>query len=171
MSTTTAVSRAATMRGFSAMRCCGMRRAGVRSAGMGGCSMSCARSRASSMRGCRMGRSIRSPPGYVVRMFIASMPAACIGATGCCAAAAVIASAAIIHKPMAAPAVTIAPACPWTHAQEDPVIEVPRPVETNRRAGIGRVVVIAIRAYRLHADVNAYLRLCHWRQRHGSERQ
>ena len=35
-----------------------------------------------------------------------------------------------------APAVAIAPACPWTHAEEDPIMEVARPIVPNRGAAV-----------------------------------
>lgn len=35
-----------------------------------------------------------------------------------------------------APAVAIAPACPWSHAEEDPIMEVARPVIPNGGAAV-----------------------------------
>jgi hypothetical protein len=96
--------------------------------------------------------------------------AACIAATaGRFTATAAIAAAAAAAKPMPTPAVAIAPAGPWAHAQEDPVIEVSRPVKPIRRAGIRRIVVIAILANRLNPDADRNLRLCRRRQGHAGE--
>jgi hypothetical protein len=84
----------------------------------------------------------------------------------------VISPSTIVDKAMSAPAVAIAPSSPRPHTQEDPVIEVSRAVKTNRRACIGRVVVVSVRAYRLNADANDDLCICRWRQcAHGSERE
>ena len=77
---------------------------------------------------------------------------------------AVVASSAFAHKAMAAPAVAVAPSAPWAHAQEDAVVEVPRPVIAIGRAGIRRIAVVAVRTARLNADVNHKLRLSRWRQ-------
>ena len=93
-------------------------------------------------------------------------------ATRCCrAAAAPIASTTAINEPMPAPAVAITPAGPWAHAQEDPVIEVSRPVEPIGRAGIRRIVVIAVLANRLNTNAyaNHNLRLRRRRQGHTRE--
>jgi len=73
------------------------------------------------------------------------------------ASAAVIASAAIIHKPVAAPAMAVAPPSPRSHAEKDSIVEISRPIKPHGRAGIRRVVVIAIRTNRLNADVEADL--------------
>jgi hypothetical protein len=45
---------------------------------------------------------------------------------------------------MATPAVAVAPACPGTHAQEDAAVEVTRPIKSIGRAGVRRIVVIAV---------------------------
>jgi hypothetical protein len=42
----------------------------------------------------------------------------------CKTASAAIAPTAIIHKAVSAPAVTITPAGPWPHAEEDPIVEI-----------------------------------------------
>jgi len=91
---------------------------------------------------------------------------ACIRAIGCEAASTVIPSSTLVDKAMSAPAVIIAPACPRPHSEEDAVVEVSRPVEAHRRAGVWRIVVIAIRAHRLDSDADRYLRVCG--RRHGS---
>jgi hypothetical protein len=74
-------------------------------------------------------------------------------------AAAVITSTALFREAMAAPAVAIAPAGPGTHAQKDTAVKVSWPIESVWRAGVGRVVVIAVGADRLNADVNDNLRV------------
>ncbi len=70
---------------------------------------------------------------------------------GSIAASAVVASAATPGEAMSAPAVAIAPPSPWAHTQEDPVIEISRSIVAIGRAGVGRVVVIAIGADWLNA--------------------
>ena len=59
-----------------------------------------------------------------------------------------IASTATAAKAMSAPAVTIAPVGPWTYAQEDAVVKIARAEVAGRRAGVGCVVVVAVRTYR-----------------------
>ncbi len=86
-----------------------------------------------------------------------------IASIGRGAAAATIASAATVTEAMAAPAVAIAPAGPWAHAQEDAVVEVPRTVKANGRAGVRCIVVVAVRTDGLNADVNHNLRSDRWR--------
>jgi hypothetical protein len=105
----------------------------------------------------------------VVRLTTASrayFPAAArkIAATGCLSAAATIVSSTTVAETMAAPAVAVAPACPGTHAQEDAAVEVPRPVKAIGRAGVRRIVVIAVRTYGWSVDVNNNLSLSHWHQ-------
>jgi len=86
-------------------------------------------------------------------------------------AAAAIAAAAPVYEPMTAPPVAISPARPWAHAQEDAVVKVSRPVKAIRRAGVGRVVVIAVRTYRLNANADANDDLRLGRRRHSHARQ
>jgi hypothetical protein len=79
--------------------------------------------------------------------------------------ASVISSAAGRDKAMAAPTVVVTPAGPWTHAQEDAVIEVARPVITNRGAGIRCITVVAVRTDRWRTTyVDGNLRIRFWRQ-------
>jgi hypothetical protein len=59
------------------------------------------------------------------------------------AAAAVVAASALTMEAIFAPAVSIAPAGPGAHAEEDAVVKVPRPVKPIRCASIGRSFVIA----------------------------
>jgi hypothetical protein len=82
---------------------------------------------------------------------------------GLIAAAAVIAASAAIVEAMLAPAVTITPAGPGTHAQEYPVEEKSRPIKARRSASIGWIFVIAEFANwrNTHFDVH----LC-FRRRH-----
>src|SRR5271157_3449227 len=104
------------------------------------------------------------------RSAVCCSAAACIvAAIGHVPAAAAIISATAVTEPMAAPAVAIAPAGPWAHAQEDAVVEVPRPVEAIRRAGVGRVVVVAVGAGRLNANVDDDLRVSRWRKGQARE--
>jgi hypothetical protein len=79
--------------------------------------------------------------------------------------ASVISSAAGRDKAMAAPTVVITPAGPWTHAQEDAVIEVARPVITNRGAGVRCIAVVAVRTDGWRTTyVDGNLRIRFWRQ-------
>ncbi len=92
-----------------------------------------------------------------------------VAVIGCVSAAAVIPSAATGYKAMSAPAVAIAPAGPRAHAKEDAVVEVPRAIKADRRTGVWRVVVVAVRADGLNADADDDLRLDCWR--HGQARE
>jgi hypothetical protein len=58
---------------------------------------------------------------------------------------------------MLAPAMTIAPAGPGTHTEEDPVEKESRPIKAYGCAGIGRSFVIAVGADRRNVNIN------HWR--------
>jgi hypothetical protein len=77
-------------------------------------------------------------------------------------ASATIASATTFDEAMSAPTMAIAPAGPRTHAEEDAVVEVAWAVKAIGRAGVWRVVVIAVLANRLNAtaDADDNLRLC-----------
>jgi hypothetical protein len=82
--------------------------------------------------------------------------------------ATVISSTAGSDKAMAAPTVVITPAGPWAHAQEDAVVEVARPVITDRSAGIRCIAVVAVRTdgwRTTYGDGN--LRIRFWRQGQG----
>jgi hypothetical protein len=68
---------------------------------------------------------------------------------------------------MLTPAVAIAPAGPWAHAQENTAIKIARPVEAIGRAGVRSIVVIAVGTDRLNADADFDLRLSRWRQGHA----
>jgi hypothetical protein len=76
---------------------------------------------------------------------------------GLIAAAAVIAASAAIVEAMLAPAVAVAPACPGTYAEEDPVVEVSRVVKAHGRAAVGRSFIVAIFANRWNAYFNVNL--------------
>jgi hypothetical protein len=80
------------------------------------------------------------------------------------ASAAVVVASAVAREAMAAPAVAVAPVAPGTDAEEDSVIEVARAVEAVGSASVGRIVVVAVGAYRWGTtDVDPYhdLSLCH----------
>jgi hypothetical protein len=79
---------------------------------------------------------------------------------GVIAAASVIAAAATIMEAMLAPAVTVTPAGPGTHAEEDPVEEVSIVVKAHGRAGVGWCFVVAVRADRRNTDFDVNLCLC-----------
>jgi hypothetical protein len=90
-------------------------------------------------------------------------------AVGDTARSAVVAPSTFTTEAMPAPAVTIAPTAPWSHAQEDAVVEVSRPVITHGRALVRRVAVVAVRTHRLNANVNVDLRVSRWRQGQARE--
>src|ERR1035441_2814220 len=73
---------------------------------------------------------------------------------GLIAAAAVIVASATVVEAMLAPAVTVAPAGPGTHAKEDPVVEESRPIKAFWCAGVGRCFVVAVGADRRNADLD-----------------
>ena len=85
-------------------------------------------------------------------------------ATATTIAGAAIASAATTVKAMAAPAVSIAPVGPRAHAQEDSIVEIPWPVKSHRRAGVRRIVIVAVRTDGLNANIDDNLRSGRWRQ-------
>src|ERR1019366_2737568 len=87
--------------------------------------------------------------------------AACISSIGRETAAAAITAAAITLKAMTAPAVSIAPAGPWAHAEEDAVIEIARTVKAHRGTGVGLIVVISVGAGWLDPDIDNDLCLQH----------
>ena len=64
------------------------------------------------------------------------------------AAAVDVTSSTGVDEAMTAPAVSVAPVGPWAYAQKDAVIEVASPIETDGRAGIGWVFVVAVTANR-----------------------
>jgi hypothetical protein len=64
--------------------------------------------------------------------------------TAATSSAAHIASTTGTTEAMTAPAVAIAPVGPWTHSQEDAVIEITRSIKTVGRTGIGCIVVVAV---------------------------
>jgi hypothetical protein len=80
-------------------------------------------------------------------------------------AVAVIPSATFTIEAMPAPAVAVAPARPGTHAQKDAVVEVSRPIEAHGRAFVRRIIVVAVGADGLHADIDHDL--CVRRRRQG----
>ena len=94
----------------------------------------------------------------------ATIAAATAIASGAIAATTAIASAATTVKAMAAPAVSIAPVGPGAHAQEDSVVEISRSVKSHRRAGVGRIVIVAVRTDGLSTDIDDNLRPGRWRQ-------
>lgn len=85
------------------------------------------------------------------------------------AAASVVAASAIVMEAIFAPAVGIAPAGPGTHAQENAVVEVRRPVKSFGRAAVGRCFVIAPLADGWFAYFNSNLRVSLWRWCHQGQ--
>lgn len=154
------------------MRCGGVRGGGVRSGTVrsGGVRLAVVRGsgvrwgimRGRSMRVSGIATPVRCP--FAVRVydrFTAGISVIADEAAG-------ISSAAGGDKAMAAPTVVISPTGPRTHAQEDAVVEVARPVITNRGAGIRCIAVIAVRTDRWwppYADGN--LRIRFWRKGQG----
>jgi len=159
---TTAVCCSAAVCPAALMRCCGMRCCCMRSA-VRRPDMPCCRSRASLM--CSAAANVgRGAAGANCRC-VACVSAAGVSTIGRLSASAVIAPAATTAEAMTAPAMVIAPACPWTHAQENAVVEVTRPVKSNGRAGVRCIVVVTVGTHRLNPDANDYLRIRRWRIR------
>jgi len=75
----------------------------------------------------------------------------------------ILASVAMINEAMLAPAVTITPAGPWTHAQKDTVVKVIRPVIALGGAAVRPNFVVAPMANGWFADFNGNLRANLWR--------
>ena len=73
-------------------------------------------------------------------------------------------SAATAVEPMFAPAVAVAPVRPGSHAQEDAVIEISRPIKATGCAAVRCIVVIAVGTDRLNAYADADLCTGGWRQ-------
>ena len=69
------------------------------------------------------------------------------------------AASAVGNKAMATPSVAVSPTAPGTHAEEDAIVEVARPVIAHGRAGVRRITVIAVRTDGLDAEVDHNLRL------------
>ena len=112
------------------------------------------------MRWCGMGlASRRLSVGSAIAVGVHCTSAAVTSMIGGITAIAVIVSSSAADEAMAAPAVAVAPAGPWTHAQEDAVIEIARPVKANRRAGVRRVVVITVGTGRLNTNDHLHLRV------------
>ncbi len=78
-----------------------------------------------------------------------------------------ISSSTTAGEAMAAPTVLIAPARPWTHAQEDAVIEIARPVKAIGRASVWRIVVVAVGTDGLNTYADENLRVSLWRESQG----
>jgi len=160
MSTAAATGRMSTTTTAAATCWCGMRCAGM---GSRGC-MCCVGVRCICM--CCIGVRLSG----VVRVGMRLTCAVSSGATAACKAAVIggisaaptITSATTFDEAMSAQAVAIAPAGPWAHAEEDAVVEVPWAVKAVGRAGVRRVVVVAVLANGLNtnADADDDLRLC-----------
>ena len=101
--------------------------------------------------------AVRSAVAIIVAVSIMAMLGLIAAAT------VVLASMAMIEVAMFAPAVTITPAGPWAHAQEDAVVEVIRPVKAPGGASIGRFFVVApMTSDWWFADFNDNLRANLW---------
>jgi hypothetical protein len=124
---------------------------------------------ASARTGCST-RTSASAETATVRVSYRSAWASAIGWAATCAGihasaiSAHIPSPARTDKAMAAPPMRISPAVPRAHAQEDAVIEITRPIKADRRAGIGRIVIVAVGTGGRYADADANLGIPHWRK-------
>jgi len=76
------------------------------------------------------------------------------------ASASVVAATAFTMEAMFAPAVCIAPAGPGAYAEENAIVEVPRPVKSIGRASVGRSFVIAPLTDGWDADFDGNLSFC-----------
>jgi hypothetical protein len=77
-------------------------------------------------------------------------------------------SASTMAEAMFTPTVAIAPVRPWTHAQENAVVEIARSIVTTGRAGIRRIAVVPVRTDGL-IDADDNFRADLWRQGQDSE--
>jgi hypothetical protein len=78
------------------------------------------------------------------------------------AAASVVAATALTMEAMSAPTVSVAPAGPRAYAEEDAVVEVPRPVKSIGRATIGRIFIVAPLTDGWNADFDGNLSFRGW---------
>jgi hypothetical protein len=78
----------------------------------------------------------------------------------------VVTATAFIMEAMVAPAVGVAPAGPWSYAEEDAVVEISWPIKPIGRAGIWRILVIAPLADGWNADFDGNLS---FRRRHNNQ--
>jgi len=107
------------------------------------------------MRWCAVWRSVATIVGAVDVMTMLGLIAA---------ASMIVASMAMIDVAMFAPAVGVAPAGPWAHAQEDAVVEVIRSVKALGGAAVGCGFVIAPLTNGWNTNFDGNLRANHWRQ-------
>jgi len=96
----------------------------------------------------------------VVLPLAVSAPVVVGEVSGLCfiASSAVVAASALAIEAMAAPAMTISPACPRPHAQEDAVVKIAGSIVSIGCARVGGYFVIPILAGWLNIDANGYLR-------------
>jgi hypothetical protein len=76
----------------------------------------------------------------------------------------VVPSSSSTAEAMTAPAMAVAPAGPWAHAQEDAVVEITWSVKAIRRACVWGIVVVAVSAAGWDTDVNNDLSVGCWHQ-------
>jgi hypothetical protein len=154
VTTTTCMTTTSTACGTSATASAGVSAATGRVSGGGcmssasvwGCCVTAAETTAARGCGSAAGTSVRS------------CSAAAAGESS--TAAVDVTSSTGVDEAMTAPAVSVAPVGPWTYAEEDAVIEVARPVETDGGAGVGWVFVVAVTANRRRtADTDHDLRI------------
>lgn len=92
----------------------------------------------------------------IVSIGVTAVPAVVrpwVGTTG--PVTAIVGSSIRPGEAMRSPSMGIAPIGPGADAEKDSVIEVARPIESRRGAGVGRKLVIAVRTDGRSADLNA----------------
>ena len=127
----------------------------------------------STVRLATVGCGMRSGMGCTARratMRCYCMATPAIGSiTAAVSTACDIPSSATAIEAVFAPAVAVAPVRPRPHAQEDPVIEIARPIKATGRAAVWCVLVIAVGTDRLNAYADANLCAGGWHHGPGGE--
>jgi hypothetical protein len=96
-----------------------------------------------------MGRATTSGYGMAATVTAASADCrwstiACISMPTAVSAARDVTPSSTTAEAMLTPAVAIAPVRPWAYAQEDPVVEIARPIKTAGCAAVRCIVVVAV---------------------------
>jgi hypothetical protein len=126
--------------------------------------------RGATTRRCGMGGTMRCAATRCRRMgAVATRCRRPTTAIGCISASAVSANADVPSSPTAAeamltPAVAVAPVRPWSHAQENTVIEIARPIKAAGCAAVRCIVVIAVGTDGLNTYADDHLRTSRWHQ-------
>jgi hypothetical protein len=81
-----------------------------------------------------------------------------------------VSSSSTTAEAMLTPAVAIAPVRPWSYAEEDPVVEIARPIKTTGGTAVWCIAVVAVGTHgRSYADTNFNSCVSRWHQGQGRE--